>query len=423
MKNKIGPILLSVAIAFGLWYYVISVVSPDSENTYYDIPVVLEGKSILEERGLMVTAVGDSSVNLTLSGNRSDLNDLNASNITIKANLAAVYDPGENIPLEYTISYPGSFANNAFVEESKSPDYIKVTVEKRISKDVDVNVIYNGTLPENFTIIQDEMVLDYETVRISGAQSVVDQITQAVVTVSLDGQTESISDSYRITLCDENGEPVDSELVTVATDTVSLNLPVRMVKTVELVVNVVDGGGATAKTTTITIEPGSIEVHGSVAALEDLDQIVLGTINLADYAEKTQLLFDIVLPDGVTNRTGLKQATVYLEFPSLSTKSFKIEGEKIQLLNVPEELSVELTTQILEVVVRGPSDEISSLKKSHITVSVDCSGLEPGTSTLKVQITFDTDHKNCGALGSYSIYVTTYESVVESAGESGTEAG
>lgn len=423
MKNRIGAILLSVAIAFGLWYYVISVVSPDSENTYYDIPVVLEGKSILEERGLMVTAVGDSSVNLTLSGNRSDLNDLNASNITIKANLATVYDPGENIALDYTISYPGSFANNAFVEESKSPDYITVTVEKRISKDVDVNVIYNGTLPENFTIIEDEMILDTETVRISGAQSVVDQITQAVVEVSLDGQTESINDSYRITLCNENGEPVDSELVTVATDTVSLSLPVRMVKTVDLVVNVVDGGGATAKTTTITIEPASIEVHGSMAALEDLDQIVLGTVNLADYSEKTQLTYDIVLPEGVTNRTGLKQATVWLEFPALSTKSFTIEDEKIQLLNVPEGLEVELTTLVLEIVVRGPSEEISSLKLSDITVSVDFANAEAGTSSRKVQITFDSDHKNCGALGSYSVYATVYETVQETAGEDGSGVG
>ena len=38
MKNKVLAILMSVVVAFGLWMYVITVVSPESEKTYYDIP-------------------------------------------------------------------------------------------------------------------------------------------------------------------------------------------------------------------------------------------------------------------------------------------------------------------------------------------------------------------------------------------------
>ena len=54
MKSKLISVLLSVAMAFGLWYYVISVISPGSTDTFYDIPVVLVGETALEERGLMV---------------------------------------------------------------------------------------------------------------------------------------------------------------------------------------------------------------------------------------------------------------------------------------------------------------------------------------------------------------------------------
>ena len=53
MKNKLVSILLSVAIAFGLWLYVITYISPESEETYYNIPVILEGESVLNENGLM----------------------------------------------------------------------------------------------------------------------------------------------------------------------------------------------------------------------------------------------------------------------------------------------------------------------------------------------------------------------------------
>ena len=49
MKSKFMTLLLSVAIAFGLWIYVITVEQPESQKTYYDIPVVLQNESILAE--------------------------------------------------------------------------------------------------------------------------------------------------------------------------------------------------------------------------------------------------------------------------------------------------------------------------------------------------------------------------------------
>ena len=72
MKNKIWHIALSVVIAFALWVYVITTVSPESEDTFYDIPVTYQNDS-LDERGLMI--VSDTpTVTLHLKGNRSDLN-------------------------------------------------------------------------------------------------------------------------------------------------------------------------------------------------------------------------------------------------------------------------------------------------------------------------------------------------------------
>ena len=76
MKNKLLAVLVSAVIAFGLWLYVITVVSPESEQTYYDIPVVLQNKDVLNERGLMI--VGEApTVTLVLKGNRTILNELN----------------------------------------------------------------------------------------------------------------------------------------------------------------------------------------------------------------------------------------------------------------------------------------------------------------------------------------------------------
>ena len=76
MKNKILAILLSAVVAFGLWMYVVTFVSPESEKTYYEIPVVLQNKNILTERGLMVVS-DDPKVTLALKSSRTIQNDLN----------------------------------------------------------------------------------------------------------------------------------------------------------------------------------------------------------------------------------------------------------------------------------------------------------------------------------------------------------
>ena len=404
MKNKILSMLLSVILAFALWYYVITVVSPGSTDTFYDIPVVLVGETALEERGLMVTSVGNTTVDLTLSGNRSDLNQLTRENITIKANLNNIYDPGNNIPLSYSISYPGTIANNAFVEESKIPGYITVTVEKRDYRDIPVNVLYEGAVAEGFADLTEEATLDNATVRISGPASVVKEITQATIHVPLTDRTESIREFFKITLCDEAGEPVNSELITVSVEEVELTLPIRMVKTVPLVVKVISGGGATEATTSINIDPVFIEVHGSRAALEDLDEIVLGTINLADYVKAEDITFDIVLPEGVTNRTGYKQAKVSLRFPELATKTLSVSN--IQAINIPEGMEVELTTKVLDIVIRGPIDEMTNISAADIQLIVDFTGAQPGSSSWKIQVNILSAYANCGPLGSYNMYAT-----------------
>ena len=40
MKNKLSTLILSLLIAFGMWIYVITSVSPGSEETFHNIPVV-----------------------------------------------------------------------------------------------------------------------------------------------------------------------------------------------------------------------------------------------------------------------------------------------------------------------------------------------------------------------------------------------
>lgn len=408
-KNKLTSLILSVVVAFGLWLYVVTTVSQEDDATFYNIPVVLEGESRLAENNLMITGQSHQTVTLHLSGARSNLNKVNSGNITVKANLANIDAPGERIGLGYTISFPVDVPNNAFVVQSRSPSQIYVNVDYRRTKDLPVLVKYMGTRSEELLYDTENAVLDNPFVNITGPATVVDQITSAVVEVDLTDRDASISEGFRYTLCDANGEPVDAEQVTTNLEQIRLDLPIQKIREVNLTLDVVYGGGANAENTAIEISPQSLRVSGSQAVLDEFgDSYLLGTLNLADLDRPTnEQTFTIVLPEGITNQTGTAEAKVSVQFTGLKTREFTIEN--IQMINVPENLQVELISTSLTVKVRGIPSQIDRLTAQDITAIVDFSSAEPGTATYRATVSFGDEFPDVGALKSVSVSATVQE--------------
>lgn len=411
MKSKLLSVVVSILIAFGLWMYVITEVSPNSEWTYYDVPVKLEGETVLKERQLIITGLSDTSVDLTLSGNRSDLNQLDSSNITLKADMTKIYDPGTH-KIGYDIILPGHVASNAFNRVNQYPDSITVTVERLLTKEVPVNIIYQGKVPEGYVVRRADVLLDYEFIKVTGPASVVDQISQAVVNIDLTDKTESISQNFRYTLCNSEGAGVDSEMITVNAEEVHVDLVIHRRKEVPLTVTVNPGGGATADNVDVALDVESIQVSGSDIALAQVgDTINLGTINLADYDANTKLTFTIPSFEGVTNDSGETEVHVTLTFRGLLSREFVIEN--FVITGVPEGYEAAVITEKLVIKIRGPVTVISTLKAEDIIATVDFTGEEAGDATIRVQVTFPDTVEGIGVLGKPSVTTSLREETQE----------
>ena len=408
MKNKVWSLLLSVALAVCLWMYVITTVSPNSKTTVSDIPVVFEGETwLLENRNLMITDGLDATVDLELSGNRSDLNKLNRSNITLKIDLTKVYEAGET-NLTYTTTWPSDVPSGSITTESRSPAAIKLKVEKRLTQEIPVNLVFTGAVQEGLLADTENVVLDYPVVNIKGPASVVEQVKQARIDVNLEDRTESLSENYRYTLCDEEGNPIDVEKITTDVAEIHLEMKIHRYQEIPLKLNVIYGGGATEGYARYELNPGSIRVSGSDTVLADLTEIVLGTINFAEQTENTQMTFPINLPEGVTNLTGITEATVDLRFAGLSIKEFTTEN--IKVINVPAGLEYELMSEVVKVTLRGPVAKINQIKPEDIVVTVDLTGKEVGATTVKATVTVRNEtEETVGAVGAHSVSVTLSE--------------
>lgn len=368
MKNKLLSMLLALAIAFGLWMYVITVVDPESEGSYYDIPVVFDGISQLDNRNLMITSGTSVAVDLRLLGNRTDLNKLDKTNITILVDLSRITEAGEH-KVKYSISYPSSAGTIEVLEQD--PQYITVHVSNRVHKEVPVNITYTGKLPDSFVADVQHAVLDHTTVTVTGPEEVVERIEYASVEVDLTDRVENIVETCHYTLCDENGQPIeDVSAVTVNVSDIRLTVRVWMIKELPVEIIIKDGGGLTASDVTATPSRDSIMVSGSEAALRGLDKIEL-LVDLSLLTESKVLEFAIELPEDVTNESGISKVEVDVQVPEMTTKVLVIPKDQFVLLNVPEGMSAAPLTEALRVVIRGRENRLEDVTVDNITVYID----------------------------------------------------
>lgn len=404
-KSKIYSMLLSIVVAFGLWLYVVNNVSQEDDVTFYNIPVVMEGESVLTEQNLMITSRSVQVVSVNIAGKRSDLNKISNGNLTAKVNLSKIEEPGDNIPLAYTISYPDNVSANDFTEDSRNPAYIYVNVDTRRTKEVPVQLKWTGTRSEDYIYDTENVVLDYPVITVVGPASVADQIDHAEIEINLTEQMKSISESYRYTLCDAEGNAVDAEQITTNVEEVHLEVPIQRIRDVKLTVDVIYGGGATSQNTTVSIEPMSLRLSGGDAVLTEFGEIyTVATLNLADIEKSQSFTYTLNLPEGITNQTGVNEVTVLVKFTGLVTKEFTLDN--FQMINVPEGMDAEIINASLTVKVRGPADEISNLTAEDISAVVDFSNAEVGTSTYKATIVFGEEFPNVGALKTNSVSAT-----------------
>ena len=318
--------------------------------------------------------------------------------------------------MRFDVYYPGTVSDGAFKILNQEPSEVTVVVENRKSVSVPVVIDYQKTsVPEGFVADTENATLDYSRISVTGPESVIDQVAEARIYVTLTDLKESIvAGKYPIYLCDKEGVPLsDVSLVVPSVTEVQLSVKIQQWEDINLFVSVIDGGGATQKNSKIEILPKTIRLAGSEAALKKLaDGLEIGEINLGELLIDTTKTVSLegLLPEGVTNLSGTTDAVVKVSFPNLRTKELTVDEADIELVNVPEGMEAELTTKTLKIRVRGTIGQIANITPGDLRVIIDLANAPVGTAQVKAQIIIADKYTDVGELGIHTVYAEIRES-------------
>ena len=116
--------------------------------------------------------------------------------------------------------------------------------------------------------------------------------------------------------------------------------------------------------------------------------------------------FEIVLPEGISNSSGVSEVTATITFPDLVRKKFSISRAQFQTMGVPEGASVVWITEVVEVELRGPRSMIQKLTEKDIIVTVDFTGEDLGSISKVPKVTLPSAYVNVGEVSISSVTAT-----------------
>lgn len=394
-------ILLSVLLAIAFWFYIRATVDPNGTVTIPNVRVETTGINVLTSQGLTISDISPQTVELRVEGANSVRTDLlrNRSNLSVVVDVSRCVE-GENT-LRYKPSWPENFNEDEAHVQNQEPSTITVTVEKLYSKPFDVEFQLDGKVDKEYQM--GTPAIEPATVLVSGPVEQVNQVAKVAAILKKSELNERFAGDLPLTPLDKQGKELTGLEITLSAETAYVVVPVVKTKEVKLTVDVVPGGGAEKEDADIKIEPEVIVVSGSPAALEGLEEISLGTVDLSDVLTTNTFERPINLDPSLNNESGLATARIHVTVEGLDTVNFAVHN--ITTTPPPEGYTAEVVTQSLSVRVRGKAEDLAKIDASQLRVVADLSNATTlGSSRVAAQV-YLNGTSTVGVIGEYTIVV------------------
>ncbi|MGI6012819.1 MAG: YbbR-like domain-containing protein [Oscillospiraceae bacterium] len=399
VNTRIFWIIISLLFSIILWCYVTMEQGAKIERTFGNVDVVFSGESALQEKELLITDIDNETVSLTLYGNRRVISQLSASDIYVSVDASGITETGKT-SLTYSIEYPSSIDTSAIKIVKYSSEFITFDVEKLVTKNITVKGVFEGSVAENRKA--EPLEFDPASITVSGPVSEVSQIACAWVVVQQENAARTLTFDSNYTFMDEDDKPLRLHYTDADALAISVKLPIVEVKEVPLAMNIIQGGGATEKDAVITINPATVKLSGDSAILEDINKIVLGTVDLGDITDTFEQTYPIVVDDQLKNLDGISEANVKIEIKGLATKVVTVT--KFDCINVMDGYTATISTEALKVVLRGPQDVLDTIDAEDVTAVADLSDLNNATGAFEKSVEISIDGvTEVGAAGDYKV--------------------
>lgn len=249
-KNKLLYVALSLVIAIMLWMVALNEQNPTVNRSISNVSVNIVGQSSLTAKNLII--LDDSlTVGIKIKGPVLTVGTVKAADITAKIDVSSINAAGV---YELPVSISG-LPNGAELSNGNSLK-VTLTVDNLVSIYAPININSTGVLEDGLSVFS--MKSSLTSVKITGAEQIVDTINNVSATVDLNGITGDTTLSESISAYTLSGELVDN--IKFSNNTADIEILTGYQKTVDIKVSAQGKPASGYAVGSLKAEPNKVSV-------------------------------------------------------------------------------------------------------------------------------------------------------------------
>lgn len=406
VKKNYKTLILAFILAAAFWLFVSIQVLPSIERTISNIPMEAPLTEYMAQHNLQIVNKTYDEININIEGKRYDITGLDANDFFATVDLSSIRTAGSyTLPLSVS-----SKSDRSCTITNIEPSKITLEIDEIISKEFPIK----GTapdirVPEGY--YPSDITTTPATITLTGSASKINQVTEIEARSTYHGMiSETYHTGSEIFIYGAGGARILPEGITLSTESVSVNVPIFKQKELPLTFTLTGfPSNFDVESLKYEIQPKTLTIAAPDVSIDNLSELNIGVIDISDITVNSPNSFiPIVLPDGYKNLSGNNTARIEWKIDDYMKRTFTVDRDNFDITNVPNNFDVRFITSQLEITIVGPSEAISDISASDITVTANLLGqsIHEGSQDVPVSVRVKGTNQTCWAAGSYKVTVS-----------------
>lgn len=386
--------IVSVITAILIWFVVL-----DSNNPFEEriITVPLSTNvELLQIKHLQIVGSSlPSSVDIKIKGRRHKIADVVANDFKVWLDLSEISESGNNT---ISIDAPEYFGSQDIIILGMSPSTVSVELERIVGKQYPVEVIFTGSLPNNYEILN--LRVEPNIAILEEKESSIAQVSRIVAYVNLDEADNNKELVMRATALDTDGNSIkqfDGRVPVIVSYNLAKSIPVS--------VNVSGNLMNDYFLEKINYSLPSVRIIGSRSVLDGIKTLNAQPIDISDKNESfiAPIVFNLPTDTTLMPEDG-ERISAEIIIGQLITKDFNLPKSVVTISPATnlDNNEYKITDHNIPITIKGRPDELEGMTNNHIRLSVEVNDLEPGEHEVPLIVRVPGTAK---VVGEYSVSV------------------
>lgn len=385
--NRIGSLIISIALALMIWLYVNNLENPLVTNEFPQrIPVTVYG---LATDLQPVQDLSSEDVAITVRAPQRVWGDLSANDFSAHIDLSNLDIGSHTVPIVVESTNP-----QVSILEVRHPS-LTVQLDKVARREMLITVKTVDQVALGFE--SKTPTVDPISATITGPQTQVDLVSEVIATVDLRDAKSQIEQSKQLSAINRQGRSVTG--VEIEPSEAGIVVPIdpqRGLKTVAVRLTLVGQPAYGYRLSTVKVEPSTVILQGDPQIVDEVPGFIeTEPLDLTDVQSEINKQIALVPPDGTAVLDGGVVSVRVSIAPLEDSRTIKVQ---LVIRNVGKNYDVQKALDVVDVIISGPLTLVDGVSRDDVFAMLNLSGLLPGTHTIVPEVVLPEGVRSEGVL-------------------------